>query len=95
MDINKLLGGIQCDCGRHHTCDIEYVYIESGAIKHLSEVCAAYRYILLVGDENTFAAAGERVLSALAGLIFFREKPDKISLIGIILAFAATFLFLF
>ena len=67
MDINKLLAGIQCDCGRHHTCDIEYVYIESGAIKHLSEICAAYRHILLVGDENTFAAAGERVLSALAG----------------------------
>jgi len=38
---------------------------------------------------------GSVVLSALAGLIFFGEKPDKISLVGIILAFAATFLFLF
>ncbi|MBQ4354846.1 MAG: EamA family transporter, partial [Clostridia bacterium] len=37
---------------------------------------------------------GSVVLSALAGLVFFREKPDKISLIGILLAFAATFLFL-
>lgn len=37
---------------------------------------------------------GSVVLSALAGLIFFREKPDKISFIGILLAFAATFLFL-
>ena len=38
---------------------------------------------------------GSVVLSALAGRIFFGEKPDKISLVGIVLAFAATFLFLF
>lgn len=38
---------------------------------------------------------GSVVLTAVAGFIFFREKPDKISLIGLILSFAATFLFLF
>lgn len=38
---------------------------------------------------------GSVVLSAIAGFIFFREKPDKISLIGLVLSFAATFLFLF
>lgn len=38
---------------------------------------------------------GSVVLSAVAGRIFFGEKPDKISLFGIVLAFAATFLFLF
>ena len=38
---------------------------------------------------------GSMVLSALAGLICFGEKPDKISLIGLALSFAATFLFLF
>ena len=38
---------------------------------------------------------GSVVLTAVAGLVFFHEKPDKISLIGLILSFAATFLFLF
>ncbi len=28
MDINKLLKGTHCECGKHHTCDIKYVYIE-------------------------------------------------------------------
>lgn len=38
---------------------------------------------------------GSMVLTAAAGYIFFREKPDKLSGFGIILSFAATFLFLF
>ena len=38
---------------------------------------------------------GSVVLSAVAGRIFFGEKPDKITLAGLILSFAATFLFLF
>ena len=35
------------------------------------------------------------VLSAVAGRIFFGEKPDRITLFGLILSFAATFVFLF
>ena len=38
---------------------------------------------------------GSVVLSAVAGWIFFHEKPDKITLAGLLLSFAATFLFLF
>lgn len=38
---------------------------------------------------------GNVVLSALAGLLFFREKPDRLSTLGLTLTFAATFLFLF
>ena len=38
---------------------------------------------------------GSVVLSAVAGRIFFGEKPDRITLVGLILSFAATFLFLF
>ena len=67
MDINKLLKGVQCECGKCHTCDIDYVYIESGAIKHLSEICENYNNILIVADENTFAAAGNETLLALEG----------------------------
>ena len=37
---------------------------------------------------------GTVVLSAAAGWIFFGEKPDRISAAGLLLSFAATFLFL-
>ena len=67
MDINRLLKGIACDCGKYHTCDINYVYVERGAINHLSEICEHYRSILIVADENTFAAAGDQTLLALEG----------------------------
>lgn len=52
-----------------------------------AHVAASALYPMITG--------GSMVLSALAGLICFKEKPDKISLIGLILSFAATFLFLF
>ena len=65
MDINKLLRGVNCACGKMHTCDIEYVYIEENATQRLSEICGNYHNILLVADENTFAAGGEKTLSAL------------------------------
>ena len=67
MDINKLLQGVDCPCGKHHTCDIQYVYIEPGAAARLTEICKANRNILVVADENTFAAAGAATLDALAG----------------------------
>ena len=52
-----------------------------------SPLPASVQYPMITG--------GSVVLTALAGFLFFREKPDKLSLIGIILSFAATFLFLF
>ena len=67
MDINELLKGVDCACGKHHTCDIEAVYIEKGAIAHLTEICHSYQTTLIVADENTFAAAGEQTLQALIG----------------------------
>lgn len=67
MDINKLLEGRKCECGKVHTCDIDYVYIEKGAISHLKEICKDYSNALIVADENTFGAAGEKTVFALAG----------------------------
>ncbi len=67
MDINKLLGGVNCNCRKHHTCDIKYVYIENDAAKNLSEICRDNHSVLIVADENTFQAAGEITLSALKG----------------------------
>ncbi len=67
MDINNLLKGFDCECGKHHSCDIKYVYIESGAIARLSEICEPFNNILIVADENTYGAAGDRTLKALDG----------------------------
>ncbi len=65
--INKLLKGIECECGKFHTCDIDYVYIEKNAISHLAKICEKYNSVLLVADENTFAAAGDKTVVALDG----------------------------
>ena len=51
-----------------------------------SALPASVQYPILTG--------GSVVLSAIVGRIFFGEKPDKLSLMGIITAFCATFLFL-
>ena len=67
MDINKLLMGKECECGKKHTCDIDYVYIEKNAISRLAEILRDYKNILIVADENTYGAAGEKTVSALFG----------------------------
>ncbi len=67
MDINKLLNGVKCECGKVHNCDIDYVYIEKNAISYLAEICKDYNSVLMVADENTFSAAGEKTVSALDG----------------------------
>ncbi len=65
MDINKLLEGVDCACGKKHTCAIEYVYIEKNAIRRLQGLCGKYRSILIVADENTYAAAGGETATVL------------------------------
>lgn len=67
MDINELLQGVECSCGKFHTCDIKYVYIEPNATRRLKDICASYSNILIVADQNTYAAAGEKTVGALKG----------------------------
>lgn len=67
MDINEMLKGVECACGRIHSCPIESIYVETGAIAHLTELCESYKSILLVADENTYGAAGEQTENALRG----------------------------
>ena len=66
MDINKILSGVACECGKHHACSIEKVYIEKGATARLGELCEKYNNIIVVADENTYAAGGKKVEEALA-----------------------------
>lgn len=85
MDINKLLEGRKCECGKFHTCDIDYVYIEKGAISHLKEICINYKSVLVIADENTYGAAGNKTVEALCDkqikkVIFTGKKvlvPDE------------------
>lgn len=61
MDINKLLAGVDCSCGKHHTCDIGSVWVEKGAVARLEELCRDFSNALIVCDENTYAVAGKSV----------------------------------
>lgn len=67
MQIDMLLAGMDCTCGRHHSCNIRHVVIGKGAIASLGEITDGYTSILLVADENTFRAAGAQTENALAG----------------------------
>lgn len=66
MDINQLLKGIDCQCGKRHECCIKSVYIEKNAINRLTDICSDFDNILIVADQNTYSVAGEKVKKALA-----------------------------
>ena len=70
MDIGQLLRGRQCECGKFHSCDIEYCYIEKNACDRLTGLCKDYKSILIVADENTFKASGSQTINAV-------KKPYK------------------
>lgn len=42
MDINLLLQGVECACGRKHVCNIKHVYIENRSHLRLPELCRVY-----------------------------------------------------
>lgn len=65
MDIAKLLNPVDCACGRTHTCDMKYVFVESNACLHLPQICQGYDSILIVADENTYRVGGEKVVAQL------------------------------
>ena len=67
LDINELLKGVDCTCGKEHSCPIQAVYIEKDAIRHLTELSEDYDRVLLVADENTYGAAGLQTEQALTG----------------------------
>lgn len=65
-----MLKGVLCqECGKEHKCPIEKVYIENGAITHLASFAQSYNNVLIVADENTYSAAGDKTEAQLAGKI--------------------------
>lgn len=88
MEINEILKGIKCDCGKFHECPIEKVCICDGAINELESLCCDSQSVLLVADENTFKASGEKVVEVLGDklknrVIFSGAKvlvPDEVAI---------------
>lgn len=58
MTIEELLKGVECTCGKHHTCDIKNVYIENNVHLRLEGLCEGFENILMIADENTYFAGG-------------------------------------
>lgn len=66
MNINELLKGkTDCACGMQHTCAIENVIIENGAVNHLPGLVKKYNHILLVADQNTYEVGGKKTEALL------------------------------
>ena len=61
MDMNELLRGVDCACGRRHTCAIGAVYVEKNVAARLPGLCENYVSILVVADENTYGVSGAGV----------------------------------
>ncbi len=70
MELKNLLKGIDdCNCGKKHSCPIDFVEIGNGVIEKLSEICEAYKHIVLVSDGNTYEVCGKKVFSVLKNKI--------------------------
>lgn len=68
-----MLKGVTCqECGKTHKCPIEKVYVENGAISHLADFVQSYKGVLIVADENTYGAAGEKTEAELKDKIIER-----------------------
>lgn len=66
MEISDLLKGIKnCQCGKDHDCPIDHVVIGENACGYVSGLIENYKKILLVADENTYAACGKEVALSL------------------------------
>ena len=75
MDFEEMLRPKICSCGKEHSCEIKYVDIGYGVLSRIPERTRNYQHILLVADENTYAACGAQTEAALgskleAGVVF-------------------------
>ncbi len=58
---------IKCSCGKIHRCYIKEIIIKDRAIKELARIIEEneYKNIFVVADNNTWKAAGKKVLNAI------------------------------
>ena len=59
--------GYDCECGKHHLCELQYLKIGRGVIVNVPDMIAAMgkKKPFVVCDKNTYAVAGERVCEIL------------------------------
>ena len=60
-------GGFDCECGRHHGVDMDYLSIKSGAVNEIPQALKAMgrKRPFIICDRNTKAAAWDRVQPVL------------------------------
>lgn len=73
MKINMKEFTGKCSCGREHTLAVEQIYLEAGALDRISDILsgssfAVYHNFIMICDENTYKAAGERVEQKIKAL---------------------------
>lgn len=67
-EVSRLAGAsFTCNCGKVHTIDIKKILIGSGIVNDLGKLLKEYegRKVFIVGDGNTYKAAGEKVENTL------------------------------
>lgn len=72
-----------CSCGRKHEVIVDDIIIEQGAIEKLPEILASEKYqsfqkIVMICDENTYKAAGEKVETLIPGLEKVILEPENL-----------------
>ena len=69
MSLDELVRpeGHDCECGKHHVCELQYLKIGRGAVRDVPEMIAAMgkKMPFVVCDGNTYAVAGEKVCAIL------------------------------
>ncbi len=69
MSLEELVcaAGYDCDCGKHHVCELQYLKIGRGVIVHLADMIAAMgkKKPFVICDKSTYPVAGQRVCSLL------------------------------
>ncbi|MBR5528123.1 MAG: sn-glycerol-1-phosphate dehydrogenase [Clostridia bacterium] len=71
MNVRELQRSFEnCPCGRRHLCPIDNVAIGSGILGDMISLCADYNNILLVSDNNTYAAAGKAVYDIIGSKVY-------------------------
>lgn len=84
MNINELLKGRECSCGKSHNCNVDNIIIGNGAINKIYDFTPGYKNIILAADKNTYAVCGRRTAELLKeklqGKIIFEDDlliPDE------------------
>ena len=59
--------GYDCECGKHHVCELKYLKIGRGVVENVPDMIAAMgkKKPFVVCDENTYEVAGRRVCEIL------------------------------